>query len=409
MNARSMDQSIAAAATVAVLFYAFLPFLTVADLLGVDRLGLFVSLVAVVGALILYRTFEKRERGIERRSIIALNLYLLFAAYAAIRFMVEAPSPEGASTLMTLLLVNPLFILFALVARIERDLIIRTLFVLSAVYILLLLIAFFIGPGTELTASFAGLLGIEGLFYQNISHFTGLFIVSSLYVLHVYRAWRLWLLVVLIASLVGMLMVGGRAPFVAVVAVLAIHYLYGLPVVRVTRLQRHLVVGLVLLVLASVAMYSVRSEEIVESVMLVKQFSMLLKAIDTSLRVFLFSSAIGLWLTDATTVYFGAGVASFPLWIGQTGAGWYPHNLVLELLSELGAVGLVLFSLPIAYLVAWWWRERPRSVEADPGRWVALLIAVYLLVQAGFSGGLSSSWVFLYFVYLILPANRSRP
>ncbi|MCB1686267.1 MAG: hypothetical protein KDI31_17350, partial [Pseudomonadales bacterium] len=307
LNTRTLDQSIALGATVAVLFYTFLPLLAVTNLFGVDRLVPFVLLIAAVCLLILYRPLRSRDLRFEWRSLMAFNLYLLFGAYAAVRYMVEPPSPEGPTTLRTLLFFNPLFIVLALQARAERDFIIRVLFVLSAVYVPLLLIGAFTGAPAELAVNVVGLLGIEGIFYQNISQYLGLFIVTSLYFLHRYRAWRWQLLAALTLSLLGMLMVGGRAPFVAVVVVLAIHYLYGLPVVRVTRLQRHGVVALLLVLLFSIAIYSVHTEEVVESVMLVKQFSMLLKAIDTSLRLFLFSSAIGLWLSDATSVFFGAG------------------------------------------------------------------------------------------------------
>lgn len=64
---------------------------------------------------------------------------------------------------------------------------------------------------------------------------------------------------------------------------------------------------------------------------------------DDSERIFLFTNAIDLWSQNIYTVLFGGGVKSFPIFIGDNNLGSYPHNIFLEVLSELGIVGFFIF------------------------------------------------------------------
>ena len=64
---------------------------------------------------------------------------------------------------------------------------------------------------------------------------------------------------------------------------------------------------------------------------------------DDSERIFLFTNAIDLWSQNIYTILFGGGVRSFPIFIGENNLGSYPHNIFLEVLSELGIIGFFIF------------------------------------------------------------------
>ena len=60
-------------------------------------------------------------------------------------------------------------------------------------------------------------------------------------------------------------------------------------------------------------------------------------------RLYFFSQSIQLWTNDINTILFGGGVKSYPIFTYQNEFGVYPHNIFLEILSELGIVGLIIF------------------------------------------------------------------
>ena len=81
------------------------------------------------------------------------------------------------------------------------------------------------------------------------------------------------------------------------------------------------------------------------------RFSILFDNYDASGRLFLFTKALELFFTNIQTFLFGAGINSFPVYIGEYSKGMYPHNVLLELLCEYGIFGSVLFLAPIAYIL----------------------------------------------------------
>lgn len=404
MNATFLDRLIVIGATMSVLYFSYIPLVLVVNMAGFDKIYLFVALAGVSFLLLVLRGTLTIPLRVDRSAGIVALLYSAFVAYAIVRFVAAPEFPDAWQTLRTLVLVNPLFIAFALYCRTQKKLALRLLLGLSAVYVLFLVNSIIRTSLSEVSEVLFQSVGIEGLYYQNVNMYIGLFIISSIYFTSSESAWRWPLLGAAMLSLVGMLAVGGRASFVAVLAVLGLHFLQGLMRANMAQwLLRFLLtlpfVGLVLLLLFSYGFGGV-----VESSLLVDRFAVLLEGGDSSLRIFLFGSALKLWLTDPLTVFFGAGISSFPVSIGESGAGWYPHNFVLELLAEFGVVGCFLFLLPIGYTGFKFLESVSDRTDRDLAGWVIFLIGVYFLIIACFTGGLDSSWVFLYFVFLILPS-----
>ncbi len=80
-----------------------------------------------------------------------------------------------------------------------------------------------------------------------------------------------------------------------------------------------------------------------ELLLTISRISILFYGGDDSERIFLFTNALNLWSHDISNIFFGAGPKSFPVFIGTNNPGNYPHNIFLEVLSELGLVGIFIF------------------------------------------------------------------
>ena len=81
-----------------------------------------------------------------------------------------------------------------------------------------------------------------------------------------------------------------------------------------------------------------------ELLLTISRFNILFSGGDDSERIFLFTNALNLWSQDISNIFFGAGVKSFPVFMGSNSPGSYPHNIFLEVLCELGLVGIFIFS-----------------------------------------------------------------
>jgi len=402
----AFDKSIVLGATVGVLSVAYIPLLYLTNAIGVEKLVLVAGLIAAVGLLVFVR-FSVRDSGeaFDRQAFIVLLMCLGFVIYSIIRYAVAVPYPPADNTLRSIVFINPMFIFIALFCRRYKSLIIKVVLAMSCVYVASAFYALaqadpifyidYVFPGIEM----------KGALYQNVARYLGLFVIASLYFFESGSRLNWPLLAAGAVSLTGMTMVGGRAPFIALVAVLVVHLLHSIRTRLNSGRSIKLLVALPILVVVVGVVAKFGFGDLIGSSKLMGRFAVLLEGGDASLRLFLFGSAIELFLTDVGTFFFGAGLDSFPASIGKSIPGWYPHNVVLQLLAEYGIVGCTLFFLPLAYVI---WRRRlapALSSEASGKDWVIVLIATYFFVIACFSGNLGSSWLWLFFAYLTLPSE----
>jgi O-antigen ligase len=142
---------------------------------------------------------------------------------------------------------------------------------------------------------------------------------------------------------------------------------------------------------------------------------------DSTMRGYLFKTAIDMFMHDSGTALFGNGLGSYDHTVGIIqGNGkpgmWYPHNFLLELLAEYGLVGTVLYLAPMLVLLLAHSERRagigqtawPRS--SDAFRVAALAVMGFVWIISMTSGGLRLNWVVFFFMYLALAAPPSlRP
>lgn len=115
---------------------------------------------------------------------------------------------------------------------------------------------------------------------------------------------------------------------------------------------------------------------------------------DSSMRFELWSAAIQLWLRSPSSLLFGQGPQQFPLLAGYDDPGMYPHNFILELLSEYGLIGLSLFLSAPCYLIFC----QAKTGLAHFTKLKSPFFLVYYLAVLSFSGALQSLWPLFFFV-----------
>ncbi|MCF2132036.1 O-antigen ligase family protein [Strepomyces sp. STD 3.1] len=101
--------------------------------------------------------------------------------------------------------------------------------------------------------------------------------------------------------------------------------------------------------------------------------------------------------------FFGTGIGSFPLHFSGLDAAGYPHNIILEFLSELGLIGLLIFTLFILYPIYILIRKgKTTSVFLHSEILTVLFCFMFLFLNACTTGDINDNRLLLTFNSLIL-------
>jgi O-antigen ligase len=203
-----------------------------------------------------------------------------------------------------------------------------------------------------------------------------------------------------------MFIIGGRGYVVALFAIFLIYYINILKSFTFTLSFILKSIILIIIVVALMAFYFAEITQGLNASITWQRFMMLTEEGDESLRIFLFSNAITLFFSDVKTIIFGAGINSFPVYIGVNDIQMFPHNILLELLAEYGIVGTILFAIPAGYIIS----IRNKILGSTFGNCIneqiIFLIFIYILINDLFNGNLRTSWMFIFFMFLLIPSRK---
>jgi O-antigen ligase len=268
---------------------------------------------------------------------------------------------------------------------------------------------------TAIAFFFSGLRGnlnILGTNYLSIGRVIGIGATAALWLL-VYHARsspvKAVLFVIFCFQMMALSVLGGRGPLLsAAFTVLLTWYLtiemrsdFRLKRVVRTRVFFFLVIGVFLFVV-----FLPQAQGILRTV---SRLSAIIGAGENSsvgMRKSLYLTALRLWLAHPLL---GCGIGSFPVLAGLGDIRAYPHNIILELLIELGLVGLVLFGL-LACIPMYALLQR-RRLRRESVVVVVWLLFVYMMLNAMVSGDLTDNR-FLFFVIGLAAGvafNRLKP
>lgn len=121
------------------------------------------------------------------------------------------------------------------------------------------------------------------------------------------------------------------------------------------------------------------------------------------------SSAIGRWMRYLVAInmwiekpLIGYGVGSFPLFYSGIDSRDYPHNIFLEVVAELGIVGLVSFLLLIGNsLYKGWIVYRKKYKEMGSLQITIILVFLFLFFNANISGDFNDNRLMFTFISLL--------
>jgi len=258
-------------------------------------------------------------------------------------------------------------------------------------------------------ASFRSLSSVSGYEnYQATSFYVGIVgvLMASLAAL---SSGRIMLLSAagLLLMLLIMSTIGARSAIVAlIVSVTTIFIFAGLS--KTMRIS--VVIGSIVFVGISIgSMYGYFNMEVTQQYLtVIDRFTILAEGGDPSQRLRLFASAIDMWFYSVSNFLIGGGVGAYPLFIGEVGGGWYPHNFILESFAEGGLIA-GFFLICILFKLF----EKLRAVMLQKSSFESVFLgalAVYALVSYQFMGGVQTLWTPVFFIALFLfsPARQGK-
>lgn len=210
---------------------------------------------------------------------------------------------------------------------------------------------------------------------------------------------RLMALLMFGGSIAVLLLLGGRGPFLATIIPAALLFYYGLNLNfrRGTIRIRRYMWPLIVLVSAAVALAVTFGAS--ETMSTIKRLYKLTESLGESarIRIQMYGEALQIWMAHPI---FGAGVGSWPVLAGYGDIKMYPHNMILEVVSEFGLTGFFLFSLP--FLFAFRHLRRTTHLRYDPWALLALMLFLNAFINAMFTGDLSDNrYVFAFLGFLV--------
>jgi hypothetical protein len=114
---------------------------------------------------------------------------------------------------------------------------------------------------------------------------------------------------------------------------------------------------------------------------------------------------------SVTTFLIGNGTGSFPSLFPFWDFRWYPHNMLFEVLYEVGMIGLVVLLIHFAHIgrrgkELWSWTRSDRNDRNLLVMIVALIISLF--VSAMFSGDLPDNRIIWFFLGVLIGFGRIR-
>lgn len=341
-------------------------------------------------------------------NITALSLYMLFAIYALVSFFLIGEKLNDLFTIRTLVLVNPVFLILALLCLQNKNDVIKILYLLSFSYFIISIWSLIQGNISLSSNNQQNIfMNIGDGFYQTINMYLGLFAICNLGLLSSNNKFISVISKILILlSVIGMFIIGGRSSVVALVAIFLIYYINILKSFTFTLSYILKSIILIIIVVALMAFYFAEITQILNASITWQRFMMLTNEGDESLRIFLFSNSIALFFSDVKTMLFGAGINSFPVYIGYNTTDIFPHNIILELLAEYGIIGTIIFTALAGYIIS----IRNKILGSTFGdcidEQIIFLIFIYILINDLFNGALRTSWMFIFFMFLLIPSRK---
>jgi O-antigen ligase len=366
----------------------------------VDLTALFFVLSIISGLVIVAR----KGLVFNRKAFILLLLYIAFAGFVLLSYLWTPGKIYSTQkmlyiwTLVLWSLTAPALIISVDPARFKR---------LGIIYLILSIIVL-IEAITQYLVAGGGFIRVFGSNYLAMGRVIGLaFLVVVAYFIFWTQSKSEKFFALAIAGLYLWLMLigGGRGPFLAAILSALIPFAFALHVSlgRQTIKLRRYAVPMLIIVIVAILLFSY----FVNTGQMTQTYSRLLVLTQTGMgdsagaRLQHYGNAIEYWKHAPVLGY---GIGSWPVINGGVDMRGYPHNIILEILVELGILGVFIFMLFIFY--AFSMLAPLKSVGDHPIRILLIMLTVYMLFNSMVSGDISDNRL-LFVCIGLMPVARS--
>lgn len=216
------------------------------------------------------------------------------------------------------------------------------------------------------------------------------------------KLWNLLLILMIVQMTIALLISGGKMPLLSMGLVFS-SYIFYLIISRTKDMNlkngvKKLLLLMLLMIPLIIALANIGMFDVV-IMRLTGLFRSLSSDTSTVGRITRYITALNMW---GDKPILGKGVGSFPLFYSGTELRDYPHNIFLEILSELGILGFGVFTLLIVTSLYNGWRLFKLKFKGiDSLQMTLLLVFLYLFINANVSGSLNDNRLMFNFISLL--------
>lgn len=319
--------------------------------------------------------------------------YLIFLIWYCIHLFFSGQLQIALIDFRPMFLLNIATLFFCSYYSYLRKYVVKILFLAGTIYMIFSISTFYSLILSNSVEGFINIFVLSGLddsgkdLYQNYGLWLSILLITSAYFMNLSinkndKTRFLLFSIPFSFSLVFLLLIGARAAFIG--GIIGLFYLL-----------RNIGFKNILIIVVSISIFLIPLVLFNEDILLtINRLSQLFYGTDDSGRLFMFSQAINLWSQDLFTIFFGGGIKSYPIFVGINNSGSYPHNIFLEILCELGIIGLLIF-FRIFYSA---FQEKKNDLLMT-----SLMICMILIYS--FTGGMEDLYNIFFFLALSIKMN----
>tara|TARA_Y100000992_G_C21254975_1_gene488009 strand:+ start:484 stop:1665 length:1182 start_codon:yes stop_codon:yes gene_type:complete len=318
--------------------------------------------------------------------------YFIFLLWYSVRLIDATYLQRSQVDFISIYFINTITIFLCINFSKLKFYVTKIIFGLSLFYLIACFASFYFLADNQ-TSGFVNIftffgINFDGSIYQNIGLWLSFLVLISFNYLkdisnnfNQNKSKNFFYLFVFISSFIFLLIIGARGAFVATIISL-------LFLARNFNFKSFLTISLLFFFTFGI-IYSLNPDNLIAGNSTIFRLLGLLNSVDDSARIYLFSNAIDLWTTNFYTLFFGGGVKSFPIYINQNITGWYPHNIFLEVLCELGILGFLFFLKILA--------TGATNIKQDE---IGAALSIFMVILFCVTGSIDSSYQILFFLSL---------
>ena len=382
-----------------VIFFSYIPLIPLLRTIGITKNQGFLLCIVFVSTIMLFFFFSKK--GIMSYNRIKFFfLYILFAIYSTlISYPLSNNFYYRNETLLIILFLNPLFIIIGLISSQYKEKIFKVLFSLVFYYVVFISFLFISGSLSITGDSFMTVFSyLDKTSYQNINMYLALNLILIKNIKLNSKLFNAVKITIIFFIFYLMLLIGGRG------SILAISAIYLLDILNEILNRKTIIIYTVIFGLFFLCIVFLDFQAYLLDIDLLGINRFLTYNYEASDRVYFYLQSGSILFSDFKTFLFGSGLSMFPIEAGLSNPSTYPHNFLLELLCEYGIIGTSLFLFPIVNILNY----RKKKIGSYFGvGYERIAFSIFLLfgILSCFSGSLRTSWMFIYFTFLLYPSQ----